>query len=65
MKTWNVRVHRTGRAVELGQVDAETADGARCAALSRWGVADDEVPPDPGGAVGAILPADEFDVSPA
>lgn len=63
MKTWNVRVHRSGGSVELGQVHETTEALARCAALSRFGISDDEVSEDQRRA--GIHPADDFDVSPA
>lgn len=62
MKTWNVRVHRSGGSVELGQVH-ETAEAlARCAALSKYGIhSDDDDDPQRKG----IREGDDFDVSPA
>jgi hypothetical protein len=65
MKTWNVRVHRASGAVHLGQVSADAEDSARCTALSRWGVTDDDLQAGEADAVQAILPLDDFDVSPA
>jgi len=65
MRTWNVRVRRVGRDVTLGQVHECNEELARCAALSRFGVSDDEL------AAGeaqdgedGILPDGDFDVSP-
>lgn len=69
IKQWNVRVMRSGKSVHVGQVAESTETLARCAALSRYGVSEDEVEEmkrgqiGPGGAV--IYPDDEFDVSPA
>ena len=63
MKTWNVRVHRSGGSVELGQVHETTEALARCAALSKFGVSEDEANED-ARRVG-IYPADDFDVSPS
>jgi hypothetical protein len=65
MKTWNVRVHRAGGSVHLGQVGGNTEDSARCAALSRWGVSDDELQAGEADAAQVILPLDDFDVSAA
>ena len=66
MKTWNVRVFRDGQALMLGQVAESNQELARCAALHRFGVSDDEVA---AGEVrsgeAAIYPEDEFEVSPA
>lgn len=42
MKTWNVRVRRNGRDLTLGQVHERNEELARCAALSRFGISDDE-----------------------
>lgn len=63
MKTWNVRVHRAGGSTHLGQVHEVSEDLARCAALSKFGISDDET--DLGTARAGIYPADDFDVSPA
>ena len=69
MKQWNVRVMRRGQSVHIGRVAESTETLARCAALSRYGVSEDEVEEmkrgrtDPGSAV--IYPDEEFDVSPA
>ncbi|MCL6509841.1 MAG: hypothetical protein K6U78_04055 [Anaerolineae bacterium] len=66
MKAWNVRVSRPGGARHIGQVMADREEWARCAALSRYGVTDEEIE---AGEVAdqerAILPDDDFDVSPA
>lgn len=63
MKTWNVRVCRNGRDLTLGQVRERNEELARCAALSRFGVSEDEL------ASGeardwaeAIFPDDDFEV---
>ena len=69
MKQWNVRVTRNGHAVHFGQVAETTETLARCAALSRYGLSEDEAeemqqdPIDPRGP--AIYPDEAFDVSPA
>lgn len=63
IKAWNVRVHRCGGSVELGQVHETTEDLARCAALYKFGVSEDEAGADARRA--GIYPADDFDVSPA
>lgn len=42
MKTWNVRVHRGGGSKELGQVHEASEELARCAALSKYGISEDE-----------------------
>lgn len=49
MKQWNVRVVRNGHAVHIGQVAEANETLARCAALSMYGLSEDEA----------------FDVSPA
>ncbi|WP_406625404.1 hypothetical protein [Acidovorax sp. SDU_ACID1] len=66
MKQWNVRVERGGEAVHIGQVAETTEALARCAALSRYGVSEDEV--EAGGVRPrgeAIYPDEAFEVSPA
>lgn len=65
MRTWNVRVRRNEREVTLGQVHERNEELARCAALSRFGVSEDELLSSEardGGEV--ILPDDEFEVAP-
>lgn len=66
MKLWNVRVHREGRSIDLGQAAESTESLARCAALSRYGLSEDEASEtrrQPRRA--SIYPDEEFDVSPA
>jgi hypothetical protein len=63
MKTWNVRVHRGGRIKELGQVHETSEELARCAALSKFGISEEEA--DEGSMRAGIYPSDDFDVSPA
>lgn len=68
MKRWNVRVMRNGQAVHVGQVAESTETLARCAALSRYGLSEDEEELERGHAGprgAAIYPDEEFDVSPA
>lgn len=66
MRPWAVYVQRGGRAVYLGEVHADNEEWARCAALSRYGVSDDELEAgEGGGAEVAILPDDDFEVRPA
>ncbi len=64
IKQWNVRVMRKGRAIHIGQVAGSIEAMARCAALSRYGLSEDEVE---AGGVGprgaAIYPDEEFEVS--
>lgn len=61
MKTWNVRVLRDGGSKELGQVHETSEELARCAALSKYGISDDEA--EEGTLRAGIYPADDFDVS--
>jgi len=66
MKQWNVRVRREGRSVHIGQVAESTESLARCAALSHFGLSEDEAQTrrrQPRGA--EIHPDEDFDVSPA
>lgn len=66
MRVWNVRVHRDGHVVSLGEVSERNEELARCAALSRFGISEDELA---AGDVRAdwnvVLPDEDFDVSPA
>lgn len=62
LKTWNVRVHLKTGSVSLGQVAETSEELARCAALSKFGIPDDE---DSDPTLRGIREADEFDVSPA
>jgi len=66
MKQWNVRVYRNGRAVDIGQVAESSETLARCAALSRYGVTEDDIEAGglrPSGLV--IYPDEDFEVSQA
>lgn len=66
MKTWNVRVCRNGRDLTLGQVHERNEALARCAALSRFGVSEDELASgEAGDGAEAIFPDDDFEVSAA
>jgi len=63
MKTWNVRVHRVGGSKALGQVQETNEELARCAALSKFGLSEEDA--EDGELRAGIYPADDFDVSPA
>ncbi len=64
MKHWNVRVMREGLAIHIGQVAESTETLARCAALSRYGLSEDEVEVGGGRArSAAIYPDEDFEVS--
>lgn len=63
MKTWSVRVHRNGGSKAIGQVHETSEELARCAALSKYGISEDEA--EEGTLRAGIYPADDFDVSPA
>lgn len=41
--TWNVLVVRDGLTVDLGQVQESTLQSARSAAISKFGVTEDEI----------------------
>lgn len=43
MKTWDVWVCRAGRTVAVGQVFERSEPLARCAALARFGVSEEEI----------------------
>ncbi|MFT3815578.1 MAG: hypothetical protein QM740_19780 [Acidovorax sp.] len=65
MKDWRVRVVRNGGAVDIGKVSETTETLARCAALSRYGVSEDELAMGEVRARGAsIYPDEDFEVSP-
>ena len=57
---WNVRVHTPAGPVDLGQVSEYTEVLARCAALAKFGIADDE---DTDPAHRGIRCDDDFDVT--
>jgi hypothetical protein len=60
-KNWNVRVHTVNGPVDLGQVGESSEELARCAALSKFGISEDEdTDPNRRG----IRADDDFDVSP-
>jgi hypothetical protein len=61
MKTWNVRVH-TNPPFCLGQVQEKNEELARCAALSKFGIPEDE---DTDPMRRGIRLEDDFDVSAA
>lgn len=65
LQLFNVRVHRSGGSRYIGQVSEKDEGLGRLAALSRYGVAEDDVAPgtEPNG--DTIFPGEEFDVSPA
>ena len=62
-KTWNVRVHRgIHGSQDLGQVRESTEELARCAALSKFGISEEEA--EDGTLRPGIYPTDDFDVLP-
>jgi len=63
LKSWSVHVQRDGRRIYLGTVGEATEDLARCAALSKYGISEDEA--DEGTNRAGIYPVDDFDVTPA
>lgn len=65
MRQWNVRVVREGRTVYIGQVAESSESLARCAALSRFGVSEDEIcAGEVRGRAMVIYPDEDFEVSP-
>jgi len=65
LRKWNVLVIRDGRSQCIGEVIESSEEIARCAALSRFGVGEDEI--DTSEAAPrhvAIYPDEDFDVSP-
>lgn len=66
LRTWNVRLIRDGRTLHLGQVDESSEPLARCAALSRFGVTEEETAEGPHlKDANLIYPDEDFDVTPA
>lgn len=65
-KTWNVVVNR-GIGIDLGQVHEQNEELARCAALSKYGIAEDEPYETEEALRGprGILQDDDFSVFPA
>jgi hypothetical protein len=65
LNLFNVRVHRASGSLCIGQVSEKDEGLARLAALSHYGMAEEDVTPgsEPNG--NAIFPEEEFDVSPA
>lgn len=43
MKKWNVRAHRGGKSIYIGQVWEVNESLARCAALSKFGITEEEM----------------------
>lgn len=60
MKTWNVRVHLSSGSIDLGQVHETNEELARCAALSKFSIPEDE---DTDPTRRGIRLEDDFDVS--
>lgn len=65
LQLFDVRVHRASGSCYIGQVSEKDEGLARLAALSRFGLAKEDVAPgtEPNG--NAIFPDEAFDVSPA
>lgn len=59
---WNVHVQKGPSSIYLGQVYEKNEELARCAALSRFGIAEDE-PEAKGLSAARIKPDDEFSVT--
>jgi hypothetical protein len=64
LKRWSVYVRREGRSQYVGEVSERDEALARCAALSKYCVGDDEIAAGEGSSPDrAVYPDDEFDVS--
>ena len=61
VKQWNVRVHRNGQSSFLGRVSAIRESEARAAALSAYGISEEETEEGTNG--NGIYPDEDFDVS--
>lgn len=65
MRQWNVRVMRDGHAIHIGQVAESCEALARCAALSLFGIGEEETEAEEGGRRRAVIyPDEDFAVSP-
>jgi hypothetical protein len=64
LKTFDVRVRRKSGPIYIGQVSEKDDGLARLAALSRYGIAKEDVAPGTEPNSNAIFPEEEFDVSP-
>jgi hypothetical protein len=66
MRRWNVRVMRDGHAIHIGRVAESTEVLARCAALSCFGITEEDIEAEEGcPRHAAIYPDEDFEVSPA
>ncbi len=66
MKAWNVWVCRNGCSRVISMVSERNESLARCAALSRFGLSEDEMAKRPYPAdANHIYPDEEFEVTPA
>ncbi len=66
LKEWNVYVNREGRSLHLGEVSECSEALARCVALSRFGVGEDEIDAGEVPSRGtAIDPDDDFEAQPS
>lgn len=63
LKKFSVFVHRVSGSRYIGQVSERTQELARCAALSQYGVAEEDVKPGTEPSGDAIFPEEDFDVS--
>ena len=63
IKTWNVRLHRAGVSKDIGQVQETNEELARCAALSKFGISEEDAAHTK--QRDGIREDDDFDVSPA
>ncbi|MBA4175317.1 MAG: hypothetical protein C0505_01935 [Leptothrix sp. (in: Bacteria)] len=64
LKQWDVYLRQQGRPQYIGEVSERHEALARCAALSRYGVSDEEIAAGEGGSPDRVIyPDDEFSVS--
>lgn len=60
---WQVVVHRCGETIDIGTVSEDSEANARCAALSKYGISEEEA--EEGVLRKGIYVCDDFDVRPA
>jgi hypothetical protein len=63
MRAWQVYAYRDGKSQHVGSVGESSEELARCAALSKFGASEEDLPDLDPGRKSVILPDEEFSVS--